>query len=135
MDRFDDEIEGLAYKAIGAAIEVHRHLGMGHPELAYSNAFEHELKLRDIPYEREFPYKVYYKEIVVSEGRMDFLVGKRLTVEHKSVEQLIDAHRGRVINYMASLQEPLGLLINYNVRVLRDDGIRRVVQSVFHKQL
>jgi len=133
MDRFDDEIEKLAYEVIGAAIEVHRHLGMGHPESAYCNALARELDARGIPYEREHRYTISYKGTVVGEGRLDFFVGRRLTVEIKAVESVVDAHRGRTGNYLAAMKEPLGLLINFNVSVLKDKGISRVVKSEFRK--
>ncbi len=133
MDRFDDEIERLAYEVIGAAIEVHRHMGMGHPESAYANALALEFDLRGIPYEREYHYALAYKGETVGEGRLDFFVGKRLTVELKAVEAISDAHRGRTTNYLCAVKEPLGLLINFNVLMLKDKGIFRIVQSVFRK--
>lgn len=134
MDRFDDEIERLAYEVIGSAIEVHRHLGMGHPESAYCNALAREFDVRGLAYEREYRYTIVYKDEVVGEGRLDFFVGKRLTVEIKAVEAIVEAHRGRVGNYLAAVKEPLGLLINFNVALLKDKGITRVVRSDYARK-
>ena len=133
MDRFDDEIEQLSYDVIGAAIEVHRHLGPGHPESVYANALEHEFKLRNIPYEREYHYAIDYKGMTPGTGRVDFFVGARLAVEIKAVEGISDAHLGRTSNYITHLKEPLGLLINFNVLTLKGNGIKRVIQSLFRK--
>lgn len=133
MDRFDEEIERLAFEVIGAAIEVHRHLGPGHPENVYCNALSIEFNLRGIPFEREYYYAVVYKEEIVGEGRIDFFVGKRLAVEIKAIEEVLQTHRGRTSNYITFLKEPLGLLINFNVLVLKDKGINRVIQSMFRK--
>ncbi|MCA8915454.1 MAG: GxxExxY protein [Planctomycetes bacterium] len=128
MDRFDDEIEQLAEAVIGAAIEVHRHLGPGHPESVYCSALEYEFELRSIGNQREHHYRVRYKGKDVGEGRLDFWVGKRLTVEVKAVEELSPVHSGQVVAYLSQKDEPVGLLINFNVPVLRR-GLRRIVRS------
>lgn len=133
MERFDDEIERLAYDVIGAAIEVHRHLGPGHSESVYCKALAVEFTLRGIPFEREYHYAIVFKDNVVGEGRVDFFVGGRLAVEIKAIEAVTDGHRGRAANYITFLKEPLGLLINFNVMLLKDNGIQRIVQSMFRK--
>lgn len=128
MDRFDDEIEHLAEAVIGAAIEVHRHLGPGHPESVYCNAIEYEFELRGIIHSREQHYRVVYKDRNVGEGRVDFWVGERLTVEIKATEALADVHVGQVLAYLSQKHEPVGLLINFNVAVLKK-GLKRVIRS------
>lgn len=128
MDRFDDEIERLAEAVIGAAIEVHRHLGPGHPESVYCNALGHELELRGIPAIREHFYRVKHKDLDVGEGRIEFWVGNRLTVEIKAIEGLLPVHIGQVVAYLSQKGEPVGLLINFNVSVLKN-GLKRVVRS------
>jgi GxxExxY protein len=128
MDMFDDEIEALAQAVIGAAIEVHRHLGPGHPESVFCRALEIELGLREIAHRREHHYRVLYKGKDVGEGRIDFWVGDRLTVEIKAVEALSDTHTGQVVAYLTQKGEPVGLLINFNVAVLKR-GLKRVIQS------
>lgn len=128
MDLFDPEIEALIKDVIGAAIEVHRHLGPGHPENVYANALEYEFELRSIQNDREHHYRVMYKDRDVGEGRIDFWVGKRLTVELKAVEELADVHTGQVVAYLSQKDEPVGLLINFNVPILKE-GLRRVIRS------
>ena len=129
MDRFDDEIESLLQSVVGAAIEVHRLLGPGHPERVYSSALAREMLLRDIPFEQEYPYAVIYKQEAVGEGRLDFWVGGRLVVEIKATDGLSDAHVSQVVAYLSQMREPLGLLLNFNVSVLKNGGIRRVILS------
>ncbi len=124
----DDVAERLAYQVIGAAIEVHREIGPGMPEMAYELALAHELKLRGIDHERQVPVPVVYKGIKVGEGRLDLLVGGRLVVELKSCEQLLDVHRAQVRAYLLATGHVLGLLINFNVPILHD-GLKRVVNS------
>lgn len=133
MERFDDEIERLAYEVIGAAIEVHRRLGPGHPESVYCNSLAIEFALRGITFEREYHYAIVYKDNIVGEGRLDFFVGHRLAVEIKAIESVTDGHRGRAANYITFLKEPLGILINFNVMLLKDSGIHRIVQSIYRK--
>ncbi|MCC6572689.1 MAG: GxxExxY protein [Planctomycetes bacterium] len=128
MDRFDDEIEKLAADVIGAAIEVHRHLGPGHAEAFYAKAMEIELGLRGIPFEREHRFEVGYKDRKLGEGRIDFWVGKRLSTELKAVKGIDDSHIQQVVFYLSNKKEPLGLVINFNVGLLKN-GIRRVVQT------
>ena len=126
--RLDDEIEALAHNAIGAAIEVHRHLGPGLPELVYRNALSHELSLRGVDHVVEAKVPVSYKGLLVGEGRVDLLVGGRLVIELKVVEHLHDLHRSQIIAYLSALNFQLGILMNFNVALLAD-GIRRVIRS------
>ena len=124
----DPETEALARAVIGAAIEVHRILGPGLPESVYRRAVSHELDLRRIPHECEAPVPVVYKGKHVGKGSMDILVGKRLVVELKTVILLNDVHRAQVIAYLQATGHRLGLLINFNVAILKD-GIKRVVNA------
>lgn len=129
MDRFDDDIEGLCFEAIGVAIEVHRNMGPGHPESAYENAMAKEFVLRGIPFERQKVIPISYKGEKVGEGRVDFFVGGRLIVEIKSVSEIIRRHKAQTGYYLSAIREPLGLLINFNVVILKEGGIHRVIQS------
>jgi GxxExxY protein len=124
--RADRETEELAYKVIGAALEVHTHLGPKLPESAYRKALSVELTLRGLPHECEAPVDILYKGVLVGEGRLDVLVGARLIVELKVVETLTDVHRAQVLAYLQAKHLQLGLLINFNVAHLRD-GIKRVI--------
>jgi GxxExxY protein len=122
------EVDRLARAVIGAAIEVHRHLGPGFLEGVYEEALVVELALRDIPFERQKPVPVSYKGHSVGEGRIDLLVATELLVELKAVEVLAPIHKAQVISYLKATGLHLGLLINFNVPILRA-GVQRVVLS------
>jgi len=122
----DDELDRLAHAVIGAAIEVHRTLGPGFLEAVYENALAIELELRGVPFRRQLPKVVQYKGHNVGEGRLDLLVGDVLLVELKAVEELAPVHTAQVLSYLKARQIHLGLLINFNVAVLKD-GIKRVI--------
>lgn len=108
-------------------MEVHRNLGPGLLESAYEQCLAHELTLAGIPFQRQVPLPVEYKGLRLDCGyRLDFLVDGRLVVELKSVDQLSDLHTAQVLTYMRLAHASVGLLINFNVTVLRD-GIRRFV--------
>lgn len=121
-------VDRLARQVIGAAIEVHRHLGPGFLENVYEEALAIEFTLRNIPFERQTPLPVDYKEHHVGEGRVDLLVGGELLVELKAVEALAPIHKAQLISYLKATGLHLGLLINFNVPVLRA-GVQRVVLS------
>jgi GxxExxY protein len=116
----------LARAVIGAAIEVHRQLGPGFLESVYEEALCIELEERHIPFEREKEISVLYKNRHVGAQRVDLLVGQSLIVELKAVEALADIHKAQVISYLKATRLTLGLLINFNVPVLKD-GIQRIV--------
>ncbi len=122
------ELDELASCVIGAAIEVHKHLGPGYLESVYEEALAVELKLRGIPYVRQHPISVAYKDRSIGEGRVDLLVGNRLIVELKAVENILPIHKSQIISYLKAASLPLGLLINFNVCMMRD-GIQRIVFS------
>jgi GxxExxY protein len=124
----DDRTEHLAEVVIGAAIEVHRHLGPGLPESSYRKAFSHVLDLRRIPHACEVPFPILYKGKGVGEGRLDLLVDGLIIVELKAVETLAPVHRAQVVTYLQVTKLRLALLINFNVAVLKD-GIKRVINS------
>ena len=94
----DHELDLLANTAIGAAIEVHRHLGPVYLESIYEEALAIEFRLRNLPFERQHPIGVAYKNVVVGQSRLDFLVGLRLVVEIKAVEHLLPVHRAQVMS-------------------------------------
>ena len=121
-------VDQLARVVIGAAIEVHRHLGPGFLESVYEEALMVELGLRGIPFERQKSIPVSYKGHNIGDGRVDLLVAAELLVELKAVEALAPIHKAQVISYLKAMGLHLGLLINFNVPVLRA-GIQRVVLS------
>ena len=118
----------LARAVIAAALEVHKALGPGFAESVYEEALCVELGRCGVPFERQVSTKVTYKGYCVGEGRVDLLVGGLLVVELKSVEIFAPIHVAQLTSYLRALGLPLGLLITFNVRLLRD-GIRRVVFS------
>ena len=125
----DSRTDVLAREVIGAAIEVHRHLGPGFLESVYEEALCVELRLRKIPFERQRPAKVEYKgEYVGEEGRLDLLVDDRLIVELKAVREVAPIHRAIVVSYLKATKKNLALLINFKVSCLKD-GVQRVVLS------
>ena len=113
---------------IGAAIEVHRPLGPGLMEEVYEEALCMEFDLRKIPFMRQERVGITYKGRAVGKGKLDLLLGGRLIVELKSVERLAPIHSAQIISYLRMTSRMLGLLINFNVPVLRE-GIKRVVLS------
>src|SRR3990172_10858959 len=94
------DIDELAANVIGAAIEVHKHLGPGYMESVYEQALAVELKLRGIVHARQHPVSVAYKGNSVGEGRLDFLVGEKLIVELKAVESVMPIHKSQLISYL-----------------------------------
>ncbi len=124
----DADVDELARRVIGAAIEVHRHLGPGFLESVYEEALCVELELREIPFERQRPIGVDYKGHSVGQGRLDLLVGDRLLIELKAVDRLAPIHNAQVMSYLKATKLHLGLLINFNVPLLKD-GIRRIIWS------
>jgi GxxExxY protein len=121
-------LDRLAQTVIGAAIEVHRHLGPGYLESLYEEALSIELGLRQIPFERQKAVSVDYKGYAIGEGRVDLVVGEELLVELKAVDALASIHKAQVISYLKATKCHLGLLINFNVPILKN-GIQRVVLS------
>jgi GxxExxY protein len=121
------DINVLANAVIGAAIEVHRMLGPGFLESVYEEAFCHELTLRRIPFERQASISVTYKGHTVGEGRIDLRVGGKLVVELKSVDTLAPVHTAQLLSYMRAGNYQIGLLFNFNVKLLKEGGIKRLI--------
>ena len=128
MRQLSDEVERLAYAVIGAAIEVHRVLGPGFLESVYHQALKLEFQMRGVPHKSKHPVAINYKGHQVGEGELDFLVGDVLVVELKAVEKLSPINEAQVISYLKTTKHPLGLLINFNVPVLKE-GIKRIIVS------
>jgi GxxExxY protein len=126
--RAADHTELLASDVIGAAIEVHKWMGSGLPEVSYRRALSRELTLRGIRHQYEFPVPLYYKGEMVGEGRVDILVDRCLVIEIKVVESVTNVHKAQCLTYMQALHLELGLVLNFNVAVMRD-GIKRVINT------
>jgi len=121
------EDEKIAHEIIGAAIEVHRLLGPGFLESVYKKALIYELQLRGLKVEWEKDILVPYKDIQLEGQRLDLLVGERVIVELKAVTELHPIHQAQLLSYLKATNLRLGLLINFNVRVLKD-GLKRLVR-------
>ncbi|MGE0354862.1 MAG: GxxExxY protein [Gemmatimonadales bacterium] len=127
----DREMHNAACEAvIGAAIEVHRTLGPGLLESAYTACLDHELSLRKVQFQREIPIHVSYKGRLLEHGyRADFLIDDLVVVEVKSADCIADIHRAQLLTYLRLMDRRLGLIINFNVQALYR-GIRRVVNGL-----
>lgn len=119
------ELNRITEAIIGAAIEVHRILGPGFREPIYQNALAIEFAERGIPFSSQYPVKVFYKTHLVGRGRMDFLVGNQVIVELKVVEDFAPIHVAQVISYLKTTNHKPALILNFNVRVMKD-GIKRI---------
>jgi len=120
----------LANRVIGAAIEVHKHLGPGLMESAYHTCLMRELELGKLHFEREVSVAVGYKGLVVADAyRVDLMVENKLIVELKTVTSLSDIHKAQLLTYLRLTKRKLGLLINFNEQLLKH-GIQRVVNNL-----
>jgi GxxExxY protein len=123
------EINEITEKIIGAAIEVHRLLGPGLLESAYEECLCYELKQAGLRFERQVHLPIRYKGILLQTAhRMDLLVEDAVVVELKATEEMPPLYSAQVLTYLRSAQKEVGLLINFNVPVLRR-GIRRIVNE------
>ncbi len=121
------EFDELSNKVIGCAIEVHRHLGPGLLESTYEQCLAHELKIEGMPFKLQYPLPVEYKGIKLDCGyRIDLLVANSLIVELKSVENVLPIHQAQLLTYMKLSGIKIGLLMNFNVKYMKD-GIKRMV--------
>ena len=125
-ERQENDISG---KIIGAAIEVHKKLGPGLLESAYEECLCCEMQLRGIEFKRQVPLSLNYKGIVLDCGyRLDLLVEDKVIVELKSIEGLEPIHEAQMLTYLKLRNAWLGLIINFNVIMLKD-GVRRLVNG------
>ena len=122
-------INALTERIIGAAIEVHKALGPGLLESAYEECLAYEFAVANISFERQVPLPVRYKSVELECGyRLDFLVEKTVVLELKAVEVLHAIYEAQLLTYLRLGGWPVGLLINFNVPVLRK-GIKRMVHN------
>ncbi|MCK5680603.1 GxxExxY protein [bacterium] len=120
----------LSYKIIGAAIEVHRHLGPGLLESAYEECLCQELKTQKINFNRQVPLPVKYKGIELDCGyRLDIVIENLIIIELKAVEKTLPIHEAQLLTYLKLTGFKIGLLINFNNVVLKD-GINRIVNNL-----
>jgi GxxExxY protein len=119
--------EQLTHAIIGAAIEVHRHLGPGLLESIYERALQLELNRRAIPYRAQVPVPMTYKGDAVGDFYADLVIGERVIVELKAVSTLHNAHITQLLSYLGATGLRLGLLINFNAPTLVK-GVKRVIR-------
>jgi len=124
----DPSLDALAHDVIGAGIEVHRQLGPGLDEALYENALAIELRLRGISFLRQVTIAVQYKGEPIGDKRLDLVVGDKLIVELKAIEQIGKLHSAQVLTYLKITGHKLGLLINFNTPVLKE-GIKRIIRN------
>lgn len=125
------ELNALSYKVIGLAIEVHRQLGPGLLESTYQACLFYELKKSGLKVEKEVSLPITYKEIKLEQGysyRIDLLIENKLVVELKTVEAFTPVHFAQILTYLKLGNYPLGLVINYNSTILKNN-IKRFINS------
>jgi GxxExxY protein len=123
------EWNGITERIIGAAMEVHTILGPGLLERMYEEALVYELGQRGLAVEQQFPVRIRYKEIDLSQQRLDLVVERLVVVELKAVERVSDVFLAQLVSYMRSARLPLGLLINFHTLHLKDGIYRRINQD------
>ncbi|MCC6681075.1 MAG: GxxExxY protein [Phycisphaeraceae bacterium] len=126
MKTLDEQLESLAHRVIGAAIEVHRTLGPGFLESVYEKALSHELQLYGIRHACQVPVKVNYKGVEVGEGRIDILVEDQIVIERKCADDHHAIFESQLISYLKAADLRLGYLMNFKSARLKD-GIQRII--------
>ncbi len=120
------ELNELVDRVIGAGIEVHRQLGPGLLERSYEVALVHELGLRGIAVEQQVEISVEYKGIELPGQRLDLVVDRQIVLELKAVESVAAVHHAQILSYLKAGNFPLGLILNFNVPMLKDGIYRRI---------
>jgi len=124
-----EELNKITEGIIGAAIEVHRNLGPGLLESAYQAALAYELIQRGYKVEQQKPLPLLYKEIKLDAGyRLDSLINDKVVLEIKSSDKIIPIHDAQILSYLRLSGCKVGLLINFNVKLLKN-GIKRVING------
>lgn len=118
----------LTHKIIGAAIEVHKHWGPGLYESIYEKSFCRELELRNLKYDTQMGVPLHYKDALVGdELKYDVRVEGKVIVENKHVAELLPIHEAQLLTYMKLTGCRVGLLFNYRVQRLKNEGMKRLV--------
>lgn len=123
------KLNDVCYAVIGAAIEVHKHLGPGLLESIYHKCLLMELEEKGVAFKSEVEIPLLYKGVETGKTfRLDLLVEDEIIVELKSVDKLDAVHDAQLITYLKLTEKKLGLLINFNVPILRQ-GIKRIING------
>ena len=124
------ELDALARQVLDAAFRVHRQLGPGLLESVYETCLAYELTTMGLRVQRQLIVPILYRDVTLDAGlRIDLLVEDLLIIENKAVEKLIPLFEAQLLTYLRLTRRQLGLLINYNVPLLKD-GIKRVINSM-----
>ncbi|MGD0468673.1 MAG: GxxExxY protein [Terriglobales bacterium] len=127
--RENDRLDKISHRIIGAAIEVHRHLGPGLLESAYQSCLAFELKQLGLEVEEQKPLPVVYKQVKLDCGyRLDLVVEDEIIVEIKAIEKLLPIHDAQLLSYLRLAKKRAGLLMNFHVPVLKN-GLKRIVNE------
>jgi GxxExxY protein len=119
----------ITEKIIGAAIEVHRTLGPGLLESAYQECLIYELKSLGLKVKKELILPIIYKDLILEHGyRIDLLIENKIVLELKTVDKFTEVHSAQILTYMKLGNYPLGLLINFKTKLLKN-GIKRFINT------
>ncbi len=125
----NQRLDQISHSIIGAAIEVHRHLGPGLLESAYEACLVFEITRLGMKVEEQKPLPVVYKEVKLDCGyRLDLVVEDEIIVEIKAIEKLLPIHDAQLLSYLRLARKKVGLLMNFHVPVLKD-GLKRIVNE------
>jgi GxxExxY protein len=125
----NDRLDQISRRIIGAAIEVHRHLGPGLLESAYQSCLVYELKQLDLKVEEQKPLPVVYKQVKLDCGyRLDMVVEDEVIVEVKAIEKLLPLHEAQLLSYLRLAKKRVGLMMNFHVPVLKN-GLKSIVNE------
>jgi len=120
----------IAYEIVGACLEIHREVGPGLLESAYENALIYELKNRGLDVKQQVAMPFKYKEVIMEVGyKIDILVENKVIIELKSVEELCPVHYAQTLTYLKLSKLKLGMLINFNEKLIKN-GIHRIVNNL-----
>jgi GxxExxY protein len=124
-----DRLDQISRRIIGAAIEVHRHLGPGLLESAYQSCLVFELRKLGLNVDEQTPLPIVYKEVQLDCGyRLDLVVEDEIIVEVKAIEGLLPIHEAQLLSYLRLAHKKVGLLINFHVPILKN-GLKRIVNE------
>ena len=124
------ELNDITFEIIGTAIEIHRNVGPGLLESAYEHALAYDLREKGLDVRQQVALPFIYKQVKLEVGyRLDLLVEKKVIVEVKSVENLLPVHYAQLLTYLKLSDLKLGLLINFNSKLLKDN-IHRMVNNL-----
>ena len=123
-------LNNLSYDIIGTAIEIHKSIGPGLLESTYENALAYDLRQKGFKVFQQVPMPFIYKEVKMDVGyRLDLLVEDKIIVEIKSIENLAPVHYSQLLTYLKLSDKKLGLLINFNTKILKQ-GIHRIANGI-----